>query len=179
MRNSRILSAGFYVPPKVVTNDDLSKLMDTSDEWIVERTGIKERHFVEDGVGASDLGVEASKKALAKARLKPEDIDLIIFATLSPDYCFPGSGMLVQHKLGCRDIAAIDVRAQCSGFIYSLSIADQFIKTGKYERVLVIGVRGAFRRASTSQPGAGTWPCFSETAPGPWCSRPAKRAGGF
>ena len=139
MRNSRILSAGFYVPPRVVTNDDLSKLMETSDEWIVERTGIKERHFVEDGVGASDLGVEAAKKALAKAGLKPEDIDLIVFATLSPDYCFPGSGVLVQHKLGCRDIAAIDVRAQCSGFIYSLSIADQFVKTGKYERVLVIG----------------------------------------
>jgi len=139
MRNSKILSAGFYVPPRVVTNDDLSKLMDTSDEWIVERTGIRERRFVEDGVGASDLGVLASRSALSKAGLKPEDLDLIVFATLSPDYNFPGSGVLVQHKLGCRDVAAIDVRAQCSGFIYSLSIADQFIKTGKYERVLVIG----------------------------------------
>lgn len=139
MRNSKILSAGFYVPPRVVTNDDLSKLMDTSDEWIVERTGIRERRFVEDGVGVSDLGVLASRSALSKAGLKPEDLDLIVFATLSPDYNFPGSGVLVQHKLGCRDVAAIDVRAQCSGFIYSLSIADQFIKTGKYERVLVIG----------------------------------------
>lgn len=139
MRNSRIIGAGMYVPPKVVTNDDLAKLMDTSDEWIVERTGIKTRHYVEDGVGASDLGVEASKKALEQAGLKPEDIDLILFATLSPDYCFPGSGVLVQHKLGCRPVAAIDVRAQCSGFIYSLSIADQFIKTGRYEKILVIG----------------------------------------
>jgi len=139
MRNSRIIGAGMYVPPRVVTNDDLSKLMDTSDEWIVERTGIKERHFVEDGVGASDLAVEASKRALEMAGLKPADIDLIILATLSPDYFFPGSGVLVQHKLGCRSIAAIDVRAQCSGFLYSLSIADQFIKTGMYERILVIG----------------------------------------
>jgi 3-oxoacyl-[acyl-carrier-protein] synthase-3 len=139
MRNSRIIGAGFYVPPKVVTNDDLSKLMDTSDEWIRERSGISERHYVEDGVGASDLGAEAGKKALAMAGLKPEDLDLIVLATLSPDYCFPGSGVLVQHKLGCRDIAAIDVRNQCSGFIYSLAIADQFIKTGMYERVLVIG----------------------------------------
>jgi len=139
MRNSRIVGAGFFVPARVVSNDDLSKMMDTSDEWIVERTGIKERRYVEDGVGVSDLATEASKKALAAAGLKPQDLDLIVLATLSPDYYFPGSGVLVQHKLGCRDIAAIDVRAQCSGFIYSLSIADQFIKTGKYERVLVIG----------------------------------------
>jgi 3-oxoacyl-[acyl-carrier-protein] synthase III len=139
MRNARIIGAGFYVPPKIVTNDDLAKLMDTSDEWIVERTGIKERHYIEDGVGSSDLALEASRKALKSAGLKPEDLDLIVLATLSPDYYFPGSGVMVQHKLGCRDIAAIDVRAQCSGFIYALSIADQFIKTGKYERVLVIG----------------------------------------
>jgi len=139
MRNSRIIGAGMYVPPRVVTNDDLSKLMDTSDEWIVERTGIKERHYVEDGVGASDLGVEAAKKALEKAGLKPSDIDLIIFATLAADYMMPGSGVLLQHKLGCRNVAAIDVRGQCSGFIYSLSIADQFIKTGMYERILVVG----------------------------------------
>ncbi len=139
MRNSRIIGAGFYVPPKVVTNDDLSKLMETSDEWIRERSGIQERHYVEDGVGASDLGTEAARKALARAGLQATDLDLIVLASLSPDYCFPGSGVLVQHKLGCRDIAAIDVRNQCSGFIYSLSIADQFIKTGMYERVLVIG----------------------------------------
>jgi len=128
-----------FVPPKVVTNDDLSKLMDTSDEWIVERSGIKERRYAEDGVGVSDLAVEASKKALAQAGLEPKDIDLIIFATLSPDYYFPGSGVLLQHKLGCRDIAAIDIRQQCSGFIYGLSIADQYIKTGQSERVLVVG----------------------------------------
>lgn len=139
MQNSRIIGAGFYVPPKVVSNDDLSKLMDTSDEWIVERTGIKERRFVEDGVGASDLGVEASKNALNSCGLEPKDIDLIIFATLNPDYFFPGSGVLLQHKLGCRHIAAIDIRAQCSGFIYSLAIADQFIKTGRYKYILVVG----------------------------------------
>jgi len=139
MPNSRIIGAGFYVPPKVVTNDDLSKMMDTSDEWIRERTGIRERRFVEDGVGASDLAVSASKKALEQAGLEPKDVDLIIFATLSPDYFFPGPGVMLQHKLGCRNIGAIDVRAQCSGFLYSLSIADQYIKTGMYKYILVVG----------------------------------------
>ncbi len=139
MRASKIIGMGYYVPDKVVTNDDLAKLMDTSHEWIVERTGIHERRYVDGNVGASELAIEASKNALDDAGLKPADLDMIIFATLSPDYCFPGSGVLVQDKLGCSTIPAIDIRNQCSGFPYSLSIADQYIKTGWCDNILVIG----------------------------------------
>ncbi len=142
MRRSRILSTARYVPERVVTNEEMSTLVPTSDEWIQERSGIKQRHFVDPAggeIGVSDLGYEAAKLALKKAELSPEDIDLIVFATLSPDYMFPGSGVLVQDKLGIPGVPALDVRNQCSGFIYSLSVADQFIKTGMYDNVLVIG----------------------------------------
>lgn len=139
MRRSRILSTGRYLPPRVVTNFDLTKLMDTSDEWIQQRTGIVERHFVDEGVGTADLGVEASRAALKKAGMDITDIDFIIFATLSPDYEFPGSGVFLQDKLGGDTIPALDVRNQCTGFLYSLSIADQFIRTGTYDNVLVVG----------------------------------------
>src|SRR5689334_4016601 len=111
---------GHYVPPRVVTNDELSKQLNTSDEWIVQRTGIRERHYVEDGVGASDLALHASRAALAQAGLEATDLDLIIFATLSPDVCFPGSACFLQAALGCRQIAALDVRTQCTGFLYGL-----------------------------------------------------------
>lgn len=129
-----------YVPEQVVTNDDLSKLMDTSDEWIIERTGIKERRFFKEGVDTvSSMGTKAAQQALERAGKKPEEIDLIVMATLSSDYNFPGSGVLVQRSLPFRHIPAFDVKAQCSGFIYALSVADQFIKTGMYKNALVIG----------------------------------------
>lgn len=147
MQRSKILGLGFYVPERVVTNDDLAKLMDTSDEWIQQRTGIKERRHVDsgpgaddfEGIGASDLAVKAGKKAIEDAGIEPGDIDMIIFATLSPDHDFPGSGCLLQHKLGLDTITALDIRNQCSGFIYGLSIADQYIKTGARKYILLVG----------------------------------------
>ena len=121
-----ITGAGHYVPSKVVTNHDLSKLMPTDDEWIVQRTGIKERRFVEhDGIGASDLAVPAARMALEQAGLAPTEVEAIVFATLSPDVNFPGSACFLQQKLGARQVCALDVRNQCSGFLYSLSIADR------------------------------------------------------
>lgn len=141
MKSSRILGVGSYVPPHVWTNHDLTKLMDTSDEWIQQRTGIKQRHWVEQDsdVGTSDLALVASDRALAAAKTNKNEIDLIIFATLSPDADFPGSGCFLQAKLGMPGVPAIDIRQQCSGFIYGLSIADQFIKTGMYKKILLVG----------------------------------------
>lgn len=137
---ARITGAGHYVPSKVVTNHDLAKLMPTSDEWIVQRTGIKERRYIEhSGIGSSDLALHAAKDALAQANLAPEDLDAIVLGTLSPDINFPGSAVLLQHKLGCRQIPALDVRNQCSGFLYSLSIADAWIRAGVYRNILVVG----------------------------------------
>lgn len=138
---SRILGVGSYVPQNVWTNDDLSKLMDTSDEWIRQRTGIEQRYWVDQNsnTGASDLALEASLKALEAAKVKKEEIDLIIFATLSPDHDFPGSACFLQAKLGIPGVAALDIRQQCSGFIYGMSIADSFIKTGMYKKVLLVG----------------------------------------
>lgn len=141
MKNSRIAGIGFHVPDRIVTNDDLSKIMNTTDEWIQERTGIKERHYFDPEKGDTNFGmaVKASQIALDRAGLTPQDIDLIVYATLSPDYYFPGSGVLLQRSMNFRNIAAIDLRAQCSGFIYGLSIADQFIKTGMYKNILMVG----------------------------------------
>ena len=139
MARARITGTGFYVPEKVVTNFDLQKQMDTSDEWIRERAGIVERHFVDSEVGPAGLAYQAAKKALDKAGLVAEDIDFIIFATLSPEYLFPGSGVILQEKLGIPGIPALDVRNQCTGFIYALSIADQYIKSGMYKKIMVVG----------------------------------------
>ncbi|SIT81778.1 3-oxoacyl-ACP synthase III family protein [Pontibacter indicus] len=140
MRNSKIAGVGHYVPEKVVTNFDLEKVMETSDEWIRERTGIQERRYFQEGVDTtSNMGAKASMKALEMAGLKPEDVDMIVFATLSPDYVFPGSGVLMQREMGLKEIPALDVRNQCSGFVYALSVADQFIKTGMYNNILVVG----------------------------------------
>ncbi|MFT6095946.1 MAG: 3-oxoacyl-[acyl-carrier-protein] synthase-3 [Nonlabens sp.] len=132
---------GKFVPDNVVTNDDLSKIMDTNDAWIQERTGIKERRHIKKGDGNSTamMGVKAAEIALERARISKDDIELIVFATLSPDYYFPGCGVQVQDILGIHTCPALDVRNQCSGFIYALSVADQFIKTGMYKNVLVIG----------------------------------------
>ena len=140
MPRSAILGVGHYVPTKVVTNDDLSKLMPTTDEWIQQRTGIKERRFIEhDGIGASDLAVPAAKMAVERAGRSLKDVDMIIFATLSPDVCFPGSGCLLADKLGLPGVPALDVRNQCSGFLYSLSVADAWVRTGMYKNVLIVG----------------------------------------
>ncbi|GAA4274416.1 beta-ketoacyl-ACP synthase III [Aquimarina gracilis] len=141
MYTSKISGLGSYVPENVVTNDDLSKIMDTNDAWIQERTGIKERRHIKKGDGNSTavMGVKAAKIALERANLTTDDIDLIIFATLSPDMYFPGGGVQVQDMMDMKTVPALDVRNQCSGFVYSLSVADQFIKTGMYKNVLVIG----------------------------------------
>jgi 3-oxoacyl-[acyl-carrier-protein] synthase III len=129
-----------YVPKNVITNNDLLKYMDTSDEWIQERTGIKERRFADrSGETTTTMGIEAAKIAIQNAGITAQDIDFIVFATLSPDYYFPGCGVLVQRAMKMKEIGALDVRNQCSGFLYALSVADQFIRTGTYKNILVIG----------------------------------------
>lgn len=141
MYNSKIIGVGKYVPDNVVTNDDLSKMMDTNDEWITERTGIKERRWVKSGSDdtTATMGVKAARQAIERSGLDQDDIDFIVFATLSPDMYFPGPGVQVQHALDIKTVGALDVRNQCSGFVYALSVADNFIKTGMYKNVLVIG----------------------------------------
>ncbi|MCX8020094.1 MAG: ketoacyl-ACP synthase III [Chitinophagaceae bacterium] len=140
MIRSKIAGIGMYVPEKVVSNHELTKYMDTSDEWIQERTGIKERRYAHrTKETTTTMAAEASKIAIERAGLIPSDIDFIVFATLSPDYYFPGCGVLLQRALGMKTIGALDVRNQCSGFVYALSVADQYIKTGMYKNVLVVG----------------------------------------
>jgi len=141
MKRTVIRGSGRYLPPRLVTNDDLSQWMDTSDEWIRQRTGIEQRYWTpaEGGVGSSDLGLEASKIAIQRAGWKPEDIDMIIFATLSPDFFFPGSGSLLQHKLGLDSIPALDIRQQCTGFLYGMTTADAYIRSGLANRILLVG----------------------------------------
>ena len=141
MKYSRILGVGAYVPPRVWKNDDLSALMDTSNDWIVQRTGIQQRHWVDNDrvVATSDLALEASQAALTSAGVKKEELDMIILATLSPDHEFPGTACFLQAKLGVPGIPALDVRQQCTGFLYGMSIADQFIKTGMIKKALVVG----------------------------------------
>lgn len=140
MYHSKISGLGFYVPSNVITNDDLSKIIDTNDEWIQERTGIQERRYIEKGKDTTTtMGVKAAEIAIERSGIAKEEIDFIVFATLSPDYYFPGPGVLVQRDLGLRTVGALDVRNQCSGFVYALSVADQYIKTGMYKNILVIG----------------------------------------
>lgn len=140
MFQSKIAGMGYYVPKNVYTNNDLTRFMDTSDEWIQERTGIKERRFADRiGETTTTMGCQAAKQAIERAGTTAADIDFIIFATLSPDYYFPGCGVLLQREMGMGEIGALDIRNQCSGFIYALSIADQFIKTGMYKNILVVG----------------------------------------
>jgi 3-oxoacyl-[acyl-carrier-protein] synthase-3 len=137
---SIILGTGRYLPSNVVTNHELAERMDTNHDWIVERTGIHERRYAVPGVDTTaSMGTEAAKRALDAAGLTPQDVDLILFATLSPDYYFPGPGVQLQHNLGCRTIGAIDIRNQCSGFVYALSIADQYLRNGAANHVLVVG----------------------------------------
>lgn len=140
MNKTIIAGIGKYLPEKVVTNHHLTQVMDTTDEWIQERTGIKERrHAKRFEETTATLGAKAAEVAIERAGIKKEDIDFIIFATLSPDYFFPGCGVLVQRILGLKEVGALDIRNQCSGFIYGMSVADQFIKTGMYKNILVIG----------------------------------------
>ena len=139
MKRTKITGVGHAVPERVVTNADLEKLMDTSDEWITDRSGIKERHHVDESTSASDLAIDASAIALDSAGLDPDDVDLIIFCTISSDYFFPGGAVQVQEKMGMKNIGAFDLRAACSGFVYGLSVADQFIRTGAHETILLIG----------------------------------------
>ena len=140
MYNSKIIGLGYFVPDNVVTNDQLSEVMDTNDEWIQERTGIKERrHVIKGEDTTSSMGVKAAKIAIERAGIDKDEIDFIVFATLSPDYYFPGPGVLVQRDLDIKTVGAIDIRNQCSGFIYGISLADQYIKSGMYKNVLIIG----------------------------------------
>ena len=140
MHQSKIAGIGYYVPKNVYTNTDLSRFMDTNDEWIQERTGIKERRFADRyEETTTTMGIEAAKIAIQRAGITVKEVDFIVFATLSPDYYFPGCGVLLQREMGMGEIGAIDIRNQCSGFVYALSVADQFVKTGMYKNVLVVG----------------------------------------
>ncbi|HNP54958.1 MAG TPA: hypothetical protein PKK69_10070 [Ferruginibacter sp.] len=140
MPNTRLAGMGYYVPKNVFTNQNMQQFMDTSDEWIQERTGIKERRFADRlGETTTTMGVAAARIALERAGITAQEVDFLIFATLSPDYYFPGCGVLVQRAMQMKEIGALDIRNQCSGFVYALSVADQFIKTGMYKNILVIG----------------------------------------
>jgi 3-oxoacyl-[acyl-carrier-protein] synthase-3 len=136
---SRIVGTGSFLPPRIMTNDDFAARLETSDAWIRERTGIRQRHFADESQTSSDLGLEASQRALQAAGLKPSDLDLIIVATSTPDYVFPSTACLLQAKLGVKNCPAFDVQAVCSGFVYALATADALIKTGKYRNALVVG----------------------------------------
>jgi len=136
---SRIVGTGSYLPPKVVTNDDLARQLDTTDEWIRTRTGIRQRHIAEPSQTSSDLAVEASRAALAAARITPKEIDLIIVATATPDYIFPSTACIMQAKLGIKSCAAFDIQAVCSGFVYALAIADKLIQSGQHRCALIVG----------------------------------------
>lgn len=166
MINSIIKGVGHYVPERVVTNFDLAEVMDTNDAWIQERTGIVERRHIEPGskISSTDLGVKAAKNALEDAGLTAQDIDFILFATLSPDYYFPGNGVLVQKELGCKTIGAMDIRNQCSGFVYALTTADMFIKSGKYKNILVIGAEVHSFGLDMSDEGRGVSVIFGDGA---------------
>jgi 3-oxoacyl-[acyl-carrier-protein] synthase-3 len=139
MIRSRIVGTGSYLPPRVVTNDDFAKKLETSDEWIRERTGIRQRHFADPSQASSDLALEASRRALEAAGLKADALDLIIVATSTPDYVFPSTACLLQAKLGVKNSAAFDLQAVCSGFVYALATADNFIRAGSHKRALVVG----------------------------------------
>jgi 3-oxoacyl-[acyl-carrier-protein] synthase-3 len=139
-RRAKILGTGLYVPPGVITNFDMEKMVDTSDEWIVERTGIRERRFVNGETAASDIALEASRMALEAADTDPEELDLIILGTVTPDYVFPATACVLQDLLGAHNAAAFDLSAGCSGLLYGINVATQFIQTGKYKKVLCVGV---------------------------------------
>jgi 3-oxoacyl-[acyl-carrier-protein] synthase-3 len=139
LQRVKISALGTYVPPRVLTNADLEKLVDTNDQWIMERVGIRERHLVDKGVATSDLAVEAAKKALAERGIPASDLDAIIVATVTPDMMFPATACLVQHKLGAKKVWGFDLSAGCSQFVYALQVGAQFVQTGAHKKVMVIG----------------------------------------
>ncbi len=164
LKKSRFLGVGSYLPPKVVKNDDLKSFMDTSDEWIRQRSGIEERRWAEDSVTTSDLALIAAERAMESAGVKKTEIDCIIFATISPDHDFPGTGCFLQAKLGVPGVPCIDIRQACTGFIYGQSIADQFIKSGMYKRVLVVGAEVHSRGVDKSTEGRDVAVLFGDGA---------------
>ena len=165
MKYSKIAGLGHHVPERVVTNDELSTLMDTNNEWIIERTGIEERRWIDPKTDTvANMAAKASRMALERAGVKAEEIDFIVFATITSDYYFPGSGVLLQRELGLESIPAMDIKNACSGFIYALSTADQFIKTGMYKNVLVVGAEIQSTALDITTRGRGTAVIFGDGA---------------
>jgi len=164
MPHTEFIATGFHVPDRVVTNDELSRMMDTSDEWIRQRSGIRTRHWVSDGETGASLARAATLKALARASLQPSDLDCIVYCTCTPDHFEPGNGVFLERELGLTDIPAIDVRNQCSGFIYGLSVADAWIRTGQYRRVLLVGAEVHSRGLDKTTRGRDTAVLFGDGA---------------
>ncbi|MGE0353662.1 MAG: 3-oxoacyl-ACP synthase III family protein, partial [Gemmatimonadales bacterium] len=164
MISTVVLGTGFTVPERIVTNDDLARVMDTSDEWIRARTGIEKRHWVREGETQAQLALAASRRALAMAGLEPGQLEAIVYATSSPDHFLPGGGIYLQRDLGAGPIPAIDIRTQCSGFIYALSVADAWIRTGMYRHVLVVGAEIQSTGMDVSTRGRNTAVIFADGA---------------
>jgi len=164
MPRTEFLATGFYVPDRVVTNDDLAGMMDTSDEWITQRSGIRTRHWVSPGETGVGLAREAACRALSKAKLKAQDLDCIVYCTCTPDHFEPGNGVFLQRELGVTDIPAIDVRNQCSGFIYGLAVADAWIRVGQYRRILLVGAEVHSRGLDKTTRGRDTAVLFGDGA---------------
>ena len=164
MPRTEFIATGFHVPERVVTNDELSRLMDTSDEWISQRSGIKTRHWVSDGETGVALAGQASRQALARAGLQPADLDCIVYCTCTPDHFEPGNGVFLQRDLGLCDIPALDVRNQCSGFVYGLSVADAWIRAGQYRCVLLVGAEVHSRGLDKTTRGRDTAVLFGDGA---------------
>ncbi len=164
MPRTEFIATGFHVPDRVVTNDDLSEMMDTSDDWIVQRSGIKTRHWVSEGETGVTLARQAALQALAKVGMKAAELDCIVYCTCTPDHFEPGNGVFLERELGLRDIPAIDVRNQCSGFIYGLSVADAWIRTGQYRRVLLVGAEVHSRGLDKTTRGRDTAVLFGDGA---------------
>ncbi|MDO8501319.1 MAG: beta-ketoacyl-ACP synthase III [Gemmatimonadaceae bacterium] len=164
MPGSRIVGTGHAVPDRVVTNDDLARIMDTSDEWIIQRTGIRQRHWIVEGESGTALAKIAAERAIAAAGLSANDVELILYATVSPDHFAPGNGVFLQRDLGVGEIPAIDIRTQCSGFVYSMSIADAYVRAGMYRRILVVGAEVQSTGMDVSTRGRDTAVIFADGA---------------
>jgi len=176
MKRAQIVGVGAYAPKRILTNDELAKMVDTSNEWIVQRTGIRERHVVDEGEASSDLGLEAAQQALDRAGIEPAEIDLIVVGTTTGDSLFPTTGNILQHRLGCRNAGSMDVYAACTGSIYSLSVGAQYIQTEKYRTVLCVGVECLSR--ITDYTDRGTCILLADAA-GAAVLRPAVREAGI